>query len=104
MVGAVRLEYRSEARCYVGELFAVHSDAEIRTVIERIETKGERLGDMIARRSTAPRTTGSVAACAATRVFRVLLKQLRQLLVDAIFHVPLASSWTRPGDRTVARR
>ena len=38
----VRLEYRSEARCYVGELFAVHSDAEVRTVSERIETKGER--------------------------------------------------------------
>jgi hypothetical protein len=69
MVGAVRLEYWSEARCYVGELFAVHSDAVIRTVIERIETKGERLGDMIARRSTAPRTTGSAAACAATSVF-----------------------------------
>ena len=36
----VRLEYRSEARCYVGELFAVHSDAEIQAVIERIDTKG----------------------------------------------------------------
>ena len=36
----VRLEYRSDARCYVGELFAVHSDAEIRTVIECIDANG----------------------------------------------------------------
>jgi hypothetical protein len=36
----VRFEHRNEVRCYVGELFACHSDAEIQAMIERIDAKG----------------------------------------------------------------
>jgi hypothetical protein len=38
----VRFEYRSEARCYLGELFACHSYAEIQAVIEGIDGQGAR--------------------------------------------------------------
>jgi hypothetical protein len=51
----VRWEYRSEKRCHMGEPFAVHSDAEIRAVIERIEAKGR--GKTVGERML-PRTGG----------------------------------------------
>jgi hypothetical protein len=45
----VRLEYRSEERDHVLEMFACHSEEEIRAVIECVQAKGDRLGNYVKR-------------------------------------------------------